>query len=109
MGLKHGSLASLIQDALMTGILATTMFHHMLQALDYISAQNIIHRDVKPENFLLGLPGSKDADHVHMVGFGMAKLYRDPKTKRHIPYRERKSLVGTSRYMSINTHLGRGM
>ncbi|TVY18845.1 Casein kinase I-like protein [Lachnellula arida] len=59
------------------------------------------------DNFLLGRPGSNVANLIHVVDFGMGKQYRDPKTKQHIPYRERKSLSGTARYMSINTHLGR--
>jgi len=53
-------------------------------------------------------PGLTQSPVIHVVDFGMAKQYRDPKTKQHIPYRERKSLSGTARYMSINTHLGRG-
>ena len=55
------------------------------------------------------LQADGDLPVIHIVDFGMAKQYRDPKTKQHIPYRERKSLSGTARYMSINTHLGRGM
>ncbi|ORX36290.1 casein kinase I [Kockovaella imperatae] len=79
----------------------------MLSRVQTIHEKNLIYRDIKPDNFLIGRPGTKGATTVHVVDFGMAKQYRDPKTKQHIPYRERKSLSGTARYMSINTHLGR--
>ncbi|OBZ75449.1 Casein kinase I 1 [Grifola frondosa] len=79
----------------------------MLSRVQTIHDKNLIYRDIKPDNFLVGRPGTKAANVIHVVDFGMAKQYRDPKTKQHIPYRERKSLSGTARYMSINTHLGR--
>lgn len=79
----------------------------MIRRIELIHENNLIYRDVKPDNFLIGKPDTPDANMVYIVDFGMAKQYRDPKTKSHIPYREKKSLSGTARYMSINTHLGR--
>ncbi|ORZ05026.1 kinase-like domain-containing protein [Absidia repens] len=80
---------------------------HMVSRVESVHERNMIYRDIKPDNFLIGRPNTKQANTVFMIDFGMAKQYRDPKTKQHIPYRERKSLSGTARYMSVNTHLGR--
>ncbi|KAF1807188.1 kinase-like domain-containing protein [Mucor lusitanicus] len=79
----------------------------MITRVQSIHERNLIYRDIKPDNFLIGRPNTKYANTIYLIDFGMAKLYRDPKTKQHIPYREKKSLSGTARYMSVNTHLGR--
>jgi serine/threonine protein kinase len=75
-----------------------------LSRVEYVHSKSFIHRDIKPDNFLMGL--GKRANQVHIIDFGLAKKYRDPKSHIHIPYRENKNLTGTARYASINTHLG---
>ncbi|XP_060560607.1 casein kinase I-like isoform X2 [Ruditapes philippinarum] len=76
----------------------------LISRIEYIHSKNFIHRDVKPDNFLMGL--GKKGNLVYIIDFGLAKKYRDARTHQHIPYRENKNLTGTARYASINTHLG---
>ena len=76
----------------------------MIQRIEYVHYKHFLHRDVKPDNFVMGL--GEHARHCYLIDFGLAKRYRDPRTLFHISYRENKSLTGTARYASLNTHLG---
>jgi len=77
----------------------------MLRRIEWVHSKNFLHRDLKPDNFLMGL--GKRGNQVFLIDFGLAKKYRDPKTHQHIPFREHKSLTGTARYASVNAHLGK--
>lgn len=77
---------------------------HVLERMDTMHSRHLIHRDVKPANFVIG-PG-KNCQVVYCIDFGLSTRYRHPRTLQHIPYRESRSLTGTPRYASINNHLG---
>ncbi|KAK1312252.1 Casein kinase I isoform delta-like [Acorus calamus] len=76
----------------------------MINRVEYVHGKSFLHRDIKPDNFLMGL--GRRANQVYIIDFGLAKKYRDASTHQHIPYRENKNLTGTARYASMNTHLG---
>ncbi|OIW21067.1 hypothetical protein TanjilG_28513 [Lupinus angustifolius] len=76
----------------------------MLTRIEYAHSKGFLHRDIKPDNFLMGL--GRKASQVYIIDFGLAKRYKDPNTNKHISYRENKSLTGTARYASCNTHIG---
>ncbi|XP_042403895.1 casein kinase 1-like protein 2 isoform X3 [Zingiber officinale] len=76
----------------------------MLNRVEFVHSKSFLHRDIKPDNFIMGL--GRRANQVYIIDFGLAKKYRDTSTHQHIPYRENKNLTGTARYASVNTHLG---
>ena len=75
-----------------------------LTRIEYMHSRCFIHRDIKPDNYVIGI-GSR-ANLVYLIDYGLAKRYKDPKTGVHIPYRDNKKLTGTARYASVYTHIG---
>eukprot|EP00347_Sterkiella_histriomuscorum_P023640 403333898 len=78
----------------------------LIDRVQYLHEHNFIHRDIKPDNFMIGKDpkGSRSKDKsrtIFMIDFGLSKRYRDPRTKEHISFRDKKELTGTIRYASL--------
>merc|ERR1712048_278981 len=68
----------------------------MISGIEAVHAFNFLHRDIKPDNFTMGL--GVRSNLVHIIDFGLSKKYRHSnKTTQHIEYRTDKSFVGTAR------------
>lgn len=65
-----------------------------------VHKSTIIHRDIKPNNFLLDI----DKKEIYIMDFGLAKKFYSK--KKHISISYDRSLIGTARYASINMHMG---
>jgi serine/threonine protein kinase len=70
--------------------------------IERVHEKYFLHRDIKPANFLMGI--DENYNKLYLIDFGLSKPYMNKKTKTHIPLRADRNLIGTPRYVSINTH-----
>ncbi|KAM5221094.1 casein kinase I-like [Ctenodactylus gundi] len=76
----------------------------MIMRVEFLHSKYFIHRDLKPNNFVIGI--GNNSNTLFLIDYGLSKQYRDSETEQHVPYRDDKTLTGTARYASINVHLG---
>ncbi|KAJ7560705.1 hypothetical protein O6H91_04G142200 [Diphasiastrum complanatum] len=79
-----------------------------ISILEKMHSRGYVHGDVKPENFLLGQPGTLDEKKLFLVDLGLATRWRDVSNGGHVEYDQRPDVFrGTVRYASVHAHLGR--
>ena len=88
--LKKNKKKELIKDICMISI-------QILDRLEYIHSKNVIHRDIKSDNFLIG---RKDPYIVYLIDFGLAHKYRSSRTGKHIQFKKVNKIFGSYRFMS---------
>jgi serine/threonine protein kinase len=77
------------------------MINNMLSILNNIHNSFVIHRDLKPDNFMI-----KNGE-IFLIDFGLATFYIDGKTGIHVECNNnREDIIGTLIYASYNIHLG---
>lgn len=72
----------------------------MIDIIKYIHSCGYIHRDIKPDNFVLGY---QDKYKLFCIDYGLAKKYLK-RNGEHIDFTERSKFCGTARYASIAAH-----
>lgn len=78
----------------------------VLSGLEDIHNSGVIHRDIKPNNFMFGRRKEGEDKKLYVVDFGLSKYWRDNTSGLHISHKQGRSMIGTARYASTHIHDG---
>jgi serine/threonine protein kinase len=75
----------------------------MINVMKYIHTCGYIHRDIKPDNFVIG---KNNSNKLYCIDFGLAKSYIKKDINQHVDFKDGNKFCGTARYASISAHIG---
>jgi serine/threonine protein kinase len=78
--------------------------NQMFDRVETVHKKGLIHRDIKPDNFMFGINTKHET--LHLIDFGFCKPYLIPSSQAHIPFRNNRTPLGTTLFMSLHVIQG---
>ncbi len=76
----------------------------ILTVIEHIHSKGYLHRDIKPDNFLIGYSNKQKT--IHLIDFGLSKKFINTQTFQHEKYNKCRQFIGSFRYSSVKNHIG---
>lgn len=99
INLLGNSLQDFIKNKYFSLALTLKIGIKVLTILKTIHDKGLVHRDIKPDNFLFGL---NNVNNIYLIDFGFCKSYTE--NGKHNKIKKTNRMIGSNNYASISSH-----